>query len=99
MPGKASVLKSPPLLDFYLSNHSEDKIYFNVDIFEEASDFNNDYEKDCYFSVNIFEDGFFNVDNAENSDFTDDQGVNKDRGKRRPQCTPKVQLITKPEEN
>ena len=58
-----------------------------------TSDYNNDYFEDCYFTVDIFEDGYFNVDNAEDcyliddqgaddedSDFTDDQGVNKTPG-------------------
>ena len=65
MPGKASSLKSPPLIGCYYLTTLR------------TSDFNNDYEEDCYFTIDIFEDGFFNVDNAEDSDFTDDQGVNK----------------------
>ena len=69
-------LKSPPLLDFYLSNHPEDEIYFNVDHFKSGcyyndgntggSDFNDDYEEDCYFNIDNFEKGcYFNGDNEE----------------------------------
>ena len=63
-------LKSPPLLDFYLSNHLEDEIYFNIDHFKSGcyyndsiaggSDFSNDNFEDCYFIDGHEEYGYLN---------------------------------------
>ena len=67
MPGKASSLKSPPLIGCYYLTTLR------------TSDFNDDYKESCYFNVDHFKECYYNVDNAEDSDFTDDQGVNETR--------------------
>ena len=70
-------LKSPPLLDFYLSNHPEDEIYFNVGHFRSGCYFNDGNAGGYYFNNDNFEDCYFTDGHEEDGYLNDGQGVNE----------------------